>query len=276
MTAPGEMATDEMTQGTLATDGGAPSDRGAASILWERGVSGEGLFGTGRTVPVATLGPVGTSAMVALAWLAERVLTDQHTVIDPRAYPTFDALLDAVTGGTQRLVLIPSAAECATRFFWSPHLRLLASFSWPTPRYGLAVRPDGPAPAGATLRVSSLSETRDLLELLPRGRQIAGSDSGGGPEAGPAIEWVAASSTYDAAQLAARGAADVAVTNELGRAAGGLRFVASRPGVAMIWHLFGRRPERDDAPGDGTDHGFDRSRAPWPSPVTPPVRRGEA
>ncbi|WP_018638153.1 type 2 periplasmic-binding domain-containing protein [Parafrankia elaeagni] len=209
-----------------------------SSIRWEPNLLAEDLFGDGLTVPIATLGPRGTSAMAALDWFAEHVQAVHRTVIQPRAYPNFDELLEAVTNGGPRFALVPSAAESATRFFWSPRLRLLGSFSRPTPRYGLAVRRGSSLPTGSALRVSSLPETEGLIELLePRFAPDTADSSPGGWT----VEWVTASSTYHAAQLARQGAADVAVTNEPARAACGLTFLSSRSGIAMIWLLFGQR-----------------------------------
>jgi bacilysin biosynthesis protein BacA len=207
------------------------------AIRWEPGASFDDLMDASHPASVATLGPRGTSSMVALTRFTEQVWARRRIRVEPRSYPTFDALLAAISTGDQRLALVPSAAESATRFYWSPRLRLLASFSWPTPRYGLAVRPRVPIPPDRDLRVASLPETQDLLDLLHDLAPAAG-------ELLPRrlVTWVRASSTYDAARLAARGAADIAVTNEPGREAYGLNFVASRPGVSMIWLVFGRRP----------------------------------
>ncbi|WP_432134826.1 MULTISPECIES: hypothetical protein [unclassified Streptomyces] len=215
-------------------------------ILWEPARIPHSPLLRPGTLRVGTLGPHGTTSMVALDRLARRLAHLGGPVVDPVPYDSFEELLAAVgSRGGPRYALVPGAAECATRFFWSPALRLDATFSTPTPQYGIATR--APGLTEGVLRLATLHETRRLVELL---------DGVEGGRGGYEVAWVSAESTLHAAQLVAEGRADAAVTNEPGRAAHRLVFQASRPGVPMVWMVFG--PAVLDRPAayatSGADH----------------------
>ncbi|WP_151771485.1 prephenate dehydratase [Streptomyces abyssomicinicus] len=220
-----------MTEPLLRPPGIDPADADPTPfpILWEPArIPNSPLLRPG-SLPIGTLGPDGTTSMVALDRLAHRLAHLGGPAVHPVPYDTFEELLAAVgTRGGPRYALVPAAAECATRFFWSPSLRLDATFSSPTPEYGVATR--GPRLREGPLRLATLHETRSLVELLD------GLEGGRG---GFEIVWVPAESTLHAAQLVAEGRADAAVTNEPGRRRHGLVFQVSRPGVPMVWTVFG-------------------------------------
>lgn len=214
-------------------------------ILWEPARIPHSPLLRPGILRVGTLGPQGTTSMVALDRLGHRLAhlggPDVHAV----PYDSFEELLAAVSsGGGPSYALVPAAAECATRFFWSPRLRLDATFSTPTPQYGIAARP--PGLREGILRLATLHETRRLVELL---------DGAEGGRGGYDIAWVPAESTIHAAQLVAEGRADAAITNEPGRAAHRLSFQVSRPGVPMVWLIFGPAvlPRPSTAPGARRD-----------------------
>lgn len=210
-------------------DTDADSDATPFPILWEPARIPHSPLLRPGTLRVGTLGPDGTTSMVALARLGYRLAHLGGPVVEPVPYDSFEELLAAVGGrGGPAYALVPAAAECATRFFWSPRLRLDATFSTPTPEYGIATPP--PGLHEGVLRLATLHETRRLVELL---------DGAEGGRGGYDIAWVPAESTIHAAQLVAEGRADAAVTNEPGRAAHRLEFQVSRPGVPMVWMVFG-------------------------------------
>lgn len=223
-------------------DADSDSDATPFPILWEPARIPHSPLLRPGTLRVGTLGPDGTTSMVALARLGRRLAHLGGPVVEPVPYDSFEELLAAVGNrGGPAYALVPGAAECATRFFWSPRLRLDATFSSPTPEYGIAA----PAPRlrEGVLRLATLHETRRLVELL---------DGAEGGRGGYDIAWVPAESTMHAAQLVTEGRADAAVTNEPGRAAHRLKFHVSRPGVPMVWMVFGpavlARPEAGRQP----------------------------
>ncbi|WP_306317847.1 MULTISPECIES: hypothetical protein [unclassified Streptomyces] len=220
--------------------GAADLDLTPFPILWEPArIPGSPLLRPG-TVRIGTLGPEGTTSMVAIERLGHRLAHLGGADVRPVPYDTFDGLLTEVgTRGGPPYALVPGAAECATKFFWSPRLCLDATFSTPTPAYGIATRDrrlrEGP------LHLATLHETRSLVELL---------DGHEGGRGGFEIVWVPAESTLHAAQLVAAGHADAAITNEPGCAAHQLTFQVSRPGAAMVWMVFG--PAAPGRPPTGT------------------------
>jgi bacilysin biosynthesis protein BacA len=221
--------TEHLLHAGPAALGGADRDPTPFPVLWEPArIPGSPLLRPGR-MRVGTLGPEGTTSMVALERLGHRLAHLGGPDIVPVPYDSFEELL-AATGarGGPAYALVPGAAECATRFFWSPQLRLDATFSTPTPEYGIATR--GPSLHEGVLRLATLHETRRLVELLD------GAEGGRGRYE---IVWVPAESTMHAARLVAAGRADAAITNEPGRSAHRLRFQVSRPGVPMVWMVFG-------------------------------------
>ncbi|MFG2598851.1 hypothetical protein [Streptomyces sp. NPDC048462] len=208
---------------------GDRSDPTPFPILWEPARIPHSPLLRPGTLRIGTLGPDGTTSMVALGRLGYRLAHLGGPEIEAAPYDSFEELLAAVgSRGGPSYALVPGAAECATRFFWSPRLRLDASFSSPTPEYGIATYRTGLREG--ILRLATLHETRRLVELL---------DGAEGGRGGYEIAWVPAESTMHAAQLVTEGRADAAVTNEPGRAAHRLEFQVSRPGVPMVWMVFG-------------------------------------
>lgn len=208
---------------------GDRSDPTPFPILWEPARIPHSPLLRPGTLRIGTLGPDGTTSMVALGRLGYRLAHLGGPEVEAVPYDSFEELLAAVgSRGGPSYALVPGAAECATRFFWSPRLRLDASFSSPTPEYGIATYRTGLREG--ILRLATLHETRRLVELL---------DGAEGGRGGYEIAWVPAESTMHAAQLVTEGRADAAVTNEPGRAAHRLEFQVSRPGVPMVWMVFG-------------------------------------
>lgn len=215
--------------GHTRLDTGDRSDPTPFPILWEPARIPHSPLLRPGTLRIGTLGPDGTTSMVALARLGHRLAHLGGPEVEAVPYDSFEELLAAVgSRGGPSYALVPGAAECATRFFWSPRLRLDATFSSPTPEYGIAAH--RPGLREGVLRLATLHETRRLVELL---------DGAEGGRGGYEIAWVPAESTMHAAQLVTEGRADAAVTNEPGRAAHRLEFQVSRPGVPMVWMVFG-------------------------------------
>nr|WTA65948.1 prephenate dehydratase [Micromonospora sp. NBC_00855] len=182
------------------------------------------------TLRLSTLGPAGTSSEHAAGHLRERLLAAGYPGPEVALHPTFGAVLDSVTGGRSEVALVPSAYRDATAFHWHPALRLLFHFAHPTPAYGLAAR-QGQAPDRTRLRISTMSEVSVLYpELCPPALRDR------------AVDWVPARSTMDAAQVLSRGDADLALTNDHGRHAHDLHWLARRPGAQIVWLLFTSLP----------------------------------
>jgi hypothetical protein len=180
---------------------------------------------------LGTLGPAGTSSD-----LVARYLAAEHN-LRVELHDTFDAVLDRLTRRELDFALVPSAYAGLTRFHWHRALRLRAFFPRATPVYGIATAADSRFPHGdGPVSVAAMWEVRRIYaEVVPPA--LHGRD----------VDWVDASSTQHAAQIVARGGAQLAVTNAPGVQAYGLRWMATRPGAEILWTLF------DHAEGPGAE-----------------------
>ncbi|WP_326698624.1 hypothetical protein OG909_15610 [Streptomyces sp. NBC_01754] len=184
---------------------------------------------------LGTLGPDGTSSQ-----LAARFLAQQHG-LSVELFVTFDEVLERLVDRKIDYALVPSAYQGLTRFHWHRDLRLQAFFPQATPEYGIAGRAGTAAdlgPHGTPVTVAAMWEVRRIYaEVVP----AALSDR--------EVRWVEAVSTQHAAEIVARGGAELAVTNAPGIHAHGLRWVAVRPGAEILWTLFGpAAPARTGVP----------------------------
>jgi hypothetical protein len=182
--------------------------------------------------PLGTLGPAGTSSHQALGHLEDRLAS--HGITDPfavRLRPSFDVLLHDLTDGALRYALVPSAYQNATAFHWHPKVRLVFHYVYPTPAYGLVARPGEGVTSRPTVDVATVPEVRSLFHTLR-------PDSLGDRR----VRWVDAESTVAAAASVARGAVDLALTNENGRSRFQLDWLSVRPGAHIVWLLFAHVP----------------------------------
>lgn len=177
---------------------------------------------------LVTLGPVGTSSYEAAGYLHGLLSAARNLPVPPvELHDTFEEVLCRAISDAKCLALVPSAYNGATSFHWHPGLSLVFHFVRQTPRYGLAVRsrPVGDGP----LRVAAMTEVEQLYsELAPRKMACLPT------------ERIAARSTRHAAELVALGAADIAVTNDSSRDEADLEWITSRPGVDIVWLVFGQ------------------------------------
>jgi hypothetical protein len=175
---------------------------------------------------VATLGPEGTSSETAVNFLSG--LTGVH----PLLLDTFDEVLDAVVSGRSDAALVPSAYNGVKKFHWHKDLRLMGFFPLPTPEYGIAAPAHYVPPADRQgIRVASMWQVRRIFhDVAPE--SLVDQD----------IDWIDADSTQHAAEIAAAGKADVAVTNLHGMSRHDLKWLKVRPGVDIVWMLFATDP----------------------------------
>ncbi len=173
---------------------------------------------------IATLGPPGTSSEVAARYLARRM--GHNGEVSVRLYVSYEDACDAVLHGDATRLLAANAYHDIDAFYMDLRLDLEQAFVLDTPNYGLAVRSDTPLPM--TCRVCTHPAPRALIkQLMPVGYGIAD------------VEF--APSTSAAAQQAATGAADLALTTEPAAEIHGLRFISPRRPIRMLWSVFTRR-----------------------------------
>lgn len=184
------------------------------------------------TIPIATLGPVGTSSEAAAHYLVRYLTADwADRLSEPRRYPVrlfdrYELAAESVLITGDALLLVANAYHAASAFYMEPRLELLGVFCFDTPHYGIASLsgrlPDGP------MRVASHPAPIPIIdELLAHRGSITNTV-------------VLSDSTSAAALAAANGEVDVALTTAPAAAAHGLAFVTRTRTIRMVWSVFGK------------------------------------
>jgi prephenate dehydratase len=169
----------------------------------------------------ATLGPAGTSSQAAARYLTPAQGADTETPI--RLYSTYEAARDAVLTGEATRLLVANAYSGIDEFYMDLRLELEQAFIFDTPLYGLATRPSVPLPL--LCRITTHPAPRSLIrQLIPPGYGVAD------------IQF--ATSTSAAAEEAATGEADIALTTVPAASLHGLRFISATRPIRMLWSTF--------------------------------------
>jgi hypothetical protein len=210
-----------MTQAAAVSAGGrgrAPVDE---RLVAERRPLGE--YGRVGGFLLGTLGPSGTSSEHAAEALIELLRQREHLRCDLVLYQTFEHAARAVRRREASALLVPNAYQHANRFYMDPELDTAAAFIAPTPRYGLAMLAGRPVPV--ELRVATHPAAVPLLDhLVPDGHRVR--------------EILTSVSTSAAADTAARGAVDAALTNQISVERHNLRFFSRTQELPMVWSVF--------------------------------------
>ncbi|HBV39712.1 MAG TPA: bacilysin biosynthesis protein BacA [Erwinia sp.] len=182
-------------------------------------------MGLGHAVnlPVHTLGPAGTSSEYAsqffCSWMNEKYDRSLHALQLDNTYELARDNLRTDKG----LLIVANAYPAINDFYMDTSLKLLATFLFDTPLYGLVAHkalPDRP------LYVASHPAPVPLIqELLPVGLKIE--------------RVVEMSSTSAAAQAVACGEADIALTTEIAARLHKLHFISATRPIHMLWSVFG-------------------------------------
>lgn len=184
-------------------------------------------IGLGRAInlPVYTLGPSGTSSEYAsqyfCGWMNEKYESSQHPLT---LNNTYELARDNLRN-SQGLLIVANAYPQINDFYMDTSLKLLATFLFDTPLYGLVTSqtlPDRP------LYVASHPAPVPLIqELLPAGLTIE--------------RVVEMPSTSAAAQAVACGEVDMALTTEIAARLHNLNFISATRPIHMLWSVFGSR-----------------------------------
>jgi len=176
-------------------------------------------------LPVYTLGPTGTSSEYAsqffCRWMNERYEKSHHAL---QLNNTYELARDNLrrAGG---LLIVANAYPQINDFYMDTSLKLLATFLFDTPLYGLVASkalPDRP------LYIASHPAPVPLIqELLPEGLKVE--------------RIVEMPSTSAAAQAAACGEVDMALTTEIAARLHNLKFVSAVRPIHMLWSVFGSK-----------------------------------
>ncbi|UTH75623.1 hypothetical protein [Chromobacterium sp. IIBBL 290-4] len=172
--------------------------------------------------PVYTLGPAGTSSEYASQffhnWMKERYARNADEIHLNASYELARSKIKDNKG----LLVVANAYAKINDFYMDASLKLLASFLYDTPLYGLVANKELPA---RPLTIATHPAPTPLIEeLLPVGLSI-----------GSIVE---KSSTSAAAQAVVEGEVDMALTTEIAAKLHGLAFVSRTRPIHMLWSVF--------------------------------------
>ena len=175
-----------------------------------------------RNLPIYTLGPSGTSSEYASnhfrSWMEDKYHSSNHSLTLKN---TYELARDNLRNH-QGLLIVANAYPKINDFYMDTSLKLLASFMFDTPLYGLVAKdmlPDRP------LYVATHPAPIPLIqELLPAGLKIA--------------RIVEMSSTSAAAQAVVEGEVDIALTTEIAARQRNLHFISATRPIHMLWSVF--------------------------------------
>ncbi|MDT0175971.1 bacilysin biosynthesis protein BacA [Enterobacter sp. BRE11] len=172
--------------------------------------------------PVYTLGPSGTSSEYAsqffYRWMSDNYANSHHDIHLNDSYELARNNIKHEKG----LLIVANAYPKINDFYMDTRLKLLATFLYNTPLYGLVTNkklPDRP------LYIASHPAPVPLIEeLLPDGLRIA--------------QVIEMPSTSAAAQAVISGEVDVALTTEIAAGIHKLNFISRTRPKHMLWSVF--------------------------------------
>lgn len=181
-------------------------------------------------VPIATLGPAGTSSEAAACHLREHLCmrfggtaTDWPVVLHGR----YELAGDALRGGTAALLVVANAYHGVSEFYMDPGLQISGAFVFDTPLYGIAAAAS--SPTSGRVRIASHPAPIPLIhELL---------DS----ERFDVAEIIRCDSTSEAAATVAAGKADLALTTAPASELHELTIISRARSIRMLWSIFAGR-----------------------------------
>ncbi|AUX93837.1 bacilysin biosynthesis protein BacA [Mixta gaviniae] len=179
-------------------------------------------LGCAVNFPVHTLGPAGTSSEYASQffhhWMNTHYSASQHPIYLNDSYE----LARNNVKDAQGLLIVANAYPKINDFYMDTRLKLLATFLYDTPLYGLVAKTD--LPARPLFIASHPAPVPLIAELLPPGLQVA--------------KVVEMASTSAAAQAVAEGEVDMALTTEIAARLHGLHFISRTRPIHMLWSVF--------------------------------------
>ncbi len=172
--------------------------------------------------PVHTLGPAGTSSEYASQffhrWMSDKYSNSYHEIHLNDSYELARTNIKDEKG----LLIVANAYSKINDFYMDAHLRILATFLYDTPLYGLVANKEL---SGRSLYIASHPAPIPLIgELLPDGLNIE--------------KVIEMPSTSAAAQAVVSGEVDVALTTEIAARIHKLNFISRTRPIHMLWSVF--------------------------------------
>lgn len=181
-------------------------------------------MGLSRAVnfPIHTLGPAGTSSEYASQffhrWMNENYVKSSQEIYLNDSYELARKNIKDKKG----LLIVANAYTKINDFYMDTRLKLLATFLYDTPLYGLVANKKLP---DRSLYIASHPAPVPLIgELLPDGLCIE--------------QIVEMSSTSAAAQAVVSGEVDIALTTEIAARIHKLNFISRTRPIHMLWSVF--------------------------------------
>jgi len=135
--------------------------------------------------------------------------------------------METLQCGAANFAIVANAYERIDRFYMSPELRLLFSFVFDTPEYGVAKSPRSILSQENRSTIATHHAPASLIPWFLRGLNLH------------EYEVVMAPSTSQAALSVQQGKADLCVTNAVSVKRYGLKFVSPTRSIRMLWSVFG-------------------------------------
>lgn len=183
-------------------------------------------------VILGTMGPESTSSVQAAKYFCKGIGGDIQ--YEFKLYSDFMQVLNGIKGEeTIDFVLVPSAYERITDFFWDAKLENCMSFIFPTPKYGLVCLKNKRIDFSNYISIATCPAVEHIMGELSDG--IIDEDK---------VKKIITPSTTTALEKVINGYADLAITNETSfdyYKDKGIKFIFKQYNAEIVWCLFKRR-----------------------------------
>lgn len=170
---------------------------------------------------VHTLGPAGTSSEYASQYFNRWMNEHYNSFHKIQLYASYEEARNNIKDNNG-LLIVANAYRQVNDFYMDMRLRLLATFLYDTPHYGLVCNKKLPE---RPLYVATHSAPVPLInELLPEELCIR--------------KVIEMSSTSAAAQAVVSGEVDIALTTEIAARIHNLKFISQTRPIHMLWSVF--------------------------------------
>lgn len=175
-------------------------------------------------IDIATLGPQGTSSEATGGYLLSLINRENAKC---SLYSSYENAMESVLSGRSNLLLMANAYCKIDKVYMCPNLKLLTSFEYPTPCYGLAKKIDYQLPKDRHFKIATHHAPLSLIS------QFMGNDAAN-------YEVTLVESTSKAALVTQQGDFDLCITNSNSVQAYDLEFISETRPIFMVWSVFGR------------------------------------
>ncbi len=181
-------------------------------------------------IHIATLGPKGTSSEAAACYLLK---TLKKTPTSYLLFSSYEEACDNLSIGPANLLLVANAYKAIDKIYMNANLKLLLSFMWETPLYGLAKKKESQLVDDRPLKIATHHAPSSLIPWF--------SD-----KVVKSYKIVEVNSTSEAAIQVIKGDSDLCLTNMNAVDRYGLEFMSRLRPICMLWSVFALRKNQED------------------------------